>query len=322
LIATEVEAVYYRTLLGELRGSAAAQRFLADFLAADGAPQRSALLERYRLPAALRWDWDRVARPYRDAAFTTHAQFQTWLLGHLRRDVAAAHAGNVGNPLKAALDVLRDLRNEIRLVVDHGGLTGRSYQRELRNWYTPLNAFLSIGPPAGRVEEMIALLAAGVLRALAPGIRVGTSADTGGFTVSSTSVPEPPIVVGGFIDARLSEGDIRHAVDPLIRHLLRTGQCRPYRIPDGPAPGFLTGGLAVTTRPYRLVDATGHPHPRRFAFGVPTEAVHWVTAAGIRPGVGSVILSDADAIARACLRPDSEPAAPAGSAAITGGAVD
>jgi hypothetical protein len=30
--------------------------------------------------------------------------------------------------------------------------------------------------------------------------------------------------------------------------------------------------------------------------------VHWVTAAGIRPGVNSVILGDADAIARASLR--------------------
>jgi hypothetical protein len=30
--------------------------------------------------------------------------------------------------------------------------------------------------------------------------------------------------------------------------------------------------------------------------------VHWVTAAGIRPGVNSVILGDADAIARSSLR--------------------
>jgi hypothetical protein len=29
--------------------------------------------------------------------------------------------------------------------------------------------------------------------------------------------------------------------------------------------------------------------------------VHWVTASGIRPGVNSVILGDADAIARSCL---------------------
>ena len=34
---------------------------------------------------------------------------------------------------------------------------------------------------------------------------------------------------------------------------------------------------------------------------MPTEAVHWVTAAGIRPGVDSVTLGDSDAIARAVL---------------------
>ena len=65
----------------------------------------------------------------------------------------------------------------------------------------------------------------------------------------------------------------------------------------------MAGGVAVTRRPYRLIDAADRPHPRRFAFGVPTESVHWVTAAGIRPGVNSVILGDADAIARSCLQP-------------------
>ncbi|MGW3069329.1 FAD/NAD(P)-binding protein, partial [Streptomyces sp. NPDC001130] len=51
-----------------------------------------------------------------------------------------------------------------------------------------------------------------------------------------------------------------------------------------------------------LIDRQGAVHARRFAFGVPTEGVHWVTAAGARPGVDSVTLSDADAVARAVLR--------------------
>ena len=50
-----------------------------------------------------------------------------------------------------------------------------------------------------------------------------------------------------------------------------------------------------------VVSADGRAHPRRFAYGVPTEAVHWVTAAGIRPGVDSVTLGDSDAMARAVL---------------------
>ncbi|WP_413251782.1 hypothetical protein [Streptomyces spectabilis] len=75
---------------------------------------------------------------------------------------------------------------------------------------------------------------------------------------------------------------------------------------DLPAPtvdggAYETGALALTERPYRLLDAHDRAHPRRFAYGVPTEAVHWVTAAGIRPGVDPVAIADADAIARAVL---------------------
>ncbi|MGW0583682.1 FAD/NAD(P)-binding protein, partial [Streptomyces sp. NPDC002920] len=84
---------------------------------------------------------------------------------------------------------------------------------------------------------------------------------------------------------------------PLLRALYAAGDCVPYRL-----DGHETGGLAVTGGPPRLVDAAGRAHPRRFAFGVPTEGVRWVTAVGVRPGVGSVTLEDSDAIARAALR--------------------
>jgi hypothetical protein len=103
------------------------------------------------------------------------------------------------------------------------------------------------------------------------------------------------------VEARLPVTDIRATSDPLVRGLLESGACATYRIPDAESGDFVSGGLAVTPKPYRLLDATGRAHPRRFAFGVPTEPVHWGTAAGVRPGVDSVILGDADAIARACL---------------------
>jgi uncharacterized NAD(P)/FAD-binding protein YdhS len=303
LIAKEVEAVYYHTLISARRGPSAADRFLDEFLTdTDGRGPTARLLVRHGVPAELRWDWSAIAQPHRSRHFTSRAEYQEWLLGYLRTDVREARDGNVGSPLKAALDVLRDLRNEVRLTVDHSGLTGRSYREELQNWYTPFNAFLSIGPPVRRIEEMIALIEAGVLRVLAPGMFVRADWGTGEFQLRATSISEPPVRVRRLIEARLPDTDIRRARDPLLRYLLRTGRCQPYRIPNGPATDtYQTGGLAVTQRPYHLLDAESRPHPRRFAFGVPTEAVHWVTAAGIRPGADSVILADADAIARACL---------------------
>jgi hypothetical protein len=296
LVDLEVRSVYYRALVARAGGD---ENAFTD--AFRTAPADVDLLRRFGIDAMADWDWDRIARPYGERAFATEDEYRAWLLDHLGQDLHEAHLGNVHGPLKAALDVMRDIRNEVRMVVDHGGLVGGSYRDHLQSWYTPLNAYVSIGPPAHRIAEMIALIEAGVLRVCGPGMTVTATPE--GFAVSS-AVPGPPVTATALIDARLPVVDIRTTTDPLVRGLLADGACHTYRIPDPAAGDYVSGGLAVTPKPYRLIDAAGNAHPRRFAFGVPTEPVHWGTAAGIRPGVDSVILGDADAIARACLAAD------------------
>ncbi|MGI5153886.1 FAD/NAD(P)-binding protein [Microbispora sp. CA-102843] len=301
LIAKEVETVYYATLLARRDCECVAGRFRTAYLAHPwGDPAEAMVLDAFGIGPAVRWDWERVAEPHRGIGFTGQGDFHEWLTAYLRTDLAQAQEGNVSGPLKAALDVLRDLRNEVRQVVDHGGLTGRSHRDDLDRWYTPLNAFLSIGPPAERVEQMIALIEAGVLTVVGPDMRV--HARDGAFEAESAAVPGSAVRARVLVEARLPEIDLRRTADPLLRHLLGTGQCRAYVIGGRRGEdGHETGGLAVTRRPYRLLDAAGRAHPRRFAYGVPTESVHWVTAAGVRPGVNSVILGDSDAIARSVL---------------------
>ncbi|MER6343840.1 FAD/NAD(P)-binding protein [Streptomyces sp. NPDC001595] len=296
LVAKEVETVYYATLL---RRPEVTDRFLA---VPHGAAEEVRLLDELGVPEAERWSWDRISRPYGDREFAGPREWREWLLGHLREDAAQAALGNVRGPLKAALDVLRDLRNEIRLIVDHAGLTGASRRDHLDRWYTPLNAFLSIGPPRRRVEELAALVAAGVVEVLGP--RLEVSCADGAWVARSPRVPGSAVRVTTLVEARLPEPDVRRTADGLLAALLESGQARPHTV-----DGYETGGLDVTARPYALRDRHGRPHERRFAFGVPTEGVHWVTAAGARPGVDSVTLSDADAVARAVLRKAAEPRA-------------
>ncbi len=299
-IAKETETVYYTTLLATERCGCEVSAFRERYLLlpyGDGGETR--LLEEFGIAPQSRWDWSRVARPTGDRQFANPDLFHGWLLDYLARDVEAARAGNVSGPLKAALDVLRDLRNEIRLVVDHGGLSGRSHHEDLDGWYTPLNAFLSIGPPAHRVEEAIALIEAGVLKVLGPDMVVRADPTRGRFAAHSPAVGGSLIHATTLIEARIPEPDLHRTTDPLLRQLQATGQCRAHRLADSQNGWYETAGLAVTRRPYRLIDPADRAHPRRFAVGVPTESVHWVTAAGIRPGVNSVILGDSDAIARA-----------------------
>ncbi|MEU6138979.1 FAD/NAD(P)-binding protein [Streptomyces sp. NPDC047081] len=289
LVAKEVETVYYTALTGRAD--------LADlFLSVPhGDPQEALVLDEFGVSEGDRWSWERVSRPYTQGEFAHPRRWREWLLSYLRKDAAQAALGNVAGPLKAALDVLRDLRNELRLIVDHGGLAGVSRREHLDRWYTPLNAFLSIGPPRRRIEELTALVEAGVVEVLGP--RVEVREGDGAWLARSPEVPGSEVRVTTLIEARLPEPDLRTTGDELLARLLRTGQCRPHIV-----DGYETGGLDVTQRPYNLMDRQGRAHPRRFAFGVPTEGVHWVTAAGARPGVDSVTLSDADAVARALLR--------------------
>ncbi|MEV3853250.1 FAD/NAD(P)-binding protein [Streptomyces sp. NPDC050095] len=293
LVAKEVETVYYETLLRPMNPRPGfRERFLA---APHRSPQEAYVLREFGIPEDRLWSWDHTSRPHTSHAYDSPAAWRTWLLAHLREDAAHAALGNVEGPVKAALDVLRDLRNELRLIVDHGGLSGTSRRDHLDRWYTPLNAFLSIGPPRRRIEEMTALIEAGVLTVVGPRLEV-TVAD-GQFTAYSPDVPGSAVTATTLVEARLPEPDVRRTADELLARLLKTGQGRPHAL-----DGYETGGLDVTPRPYRLINRQGRAHARRFAFGVPTEGVHWATAAGARPGVDSVTLSDADAVARAALR--------------------
>ncbi|MDF3146676.1 MULTISPECIES: FAD/NAD(P)-binding protein [unclassified Streptomyces] len=292
LVAKEVETVYYTALIPGTRRPEFVGRFLA---VAHRDPQEALLLEEFGIPERERWSWDRVSRPYTGSDVADPVRWREWLLAYLREDAAQAARGNVQGPLKSALDVLRDLRNELRLIVDHGGLTGTSRRDHLDRWYTPLNAFLSIGPPRRRVEELMALMEAGVVEVLGP--RLEVREEDGAWVAHSPEVPGSMVRATTLVEARLPEPDLRRTADDLLARLLKTGQCRPHLV-----DGYETGGLDVTQRPYRLIDRRGQAHARRFAFGVPTEGVHWVTAAGARPGVDSVTLSDADAVARAALR--------------------
>jgi hypothetical protein len=313
LIDQEVRTVYYATLVRESQCACDAEEFTAMFATAEPAAvpvfgdplaieesdaQRS-VLAKFDIDPEQGWDWRKIAAPYTDDDITSTQRFRSWLRSYLDVEVQEAGKGNVAGPRKAAMDVLRDMRNEIRLLVDHGGLSGDSYRDELQRWYMPLNAQLSIGPPAERIEQFAALMDAGVLEVLGPDLRVDCS--DGGFVAYSGACPDVTVRTATLIEARLPETDLHRTTDPLLLALRERGECQPYRMPIRDGGHYVAGGVAVTRRPYRLLDAADRAHPRRFAFGVPTESVHWVTAAGIRPGVNSVILGDADAIARSCL---------------------
>jgi hypothetical protein len=301
LVSKEICWVYYQALLKQDRDRH--QRLLREYPAlAWGTPEMQALIEELVPDPRARWSWDLLDRPAAALRFSDRAHFRSWVLEQLDQDLHHSRIGPAASAVKAAAAAMRDLRDEVRQVISHRGISGTSYRDHVDGWFSGLNNYAASGPPPVRVEQLRALIEAGLVVPLGPRMKVLADGGRGAFVALSPDVPDEPVQARALIEAHLPLTDVRRATDPLLASLRDAGAVRPYVIPDCDGAGYETGGLDVTEGTFQIVERDGTPHPARFSYGPPVESVQWVTAIGARPHVNSRTLLQGDSIARSCLR--------------------
>lgn len=300
LMLREVDHVYYTTHVRRRDGERAAAEFSAGYRAVAGDPQAvSKLLAEAGLASVPAIDLEGMARPFTGETFDSPEEFHARLLQVLIADAAEAEQGNIDGPLKAALDTLRDIRGVVREAVEFSSLHPDSQRDEFLTWFNPINTMVSAGPPALRIRQAIALIEAGVLTVVGPGLEVGMCEDSGQFSLTSSQVAGSEISAATLIDARIPRPDVRVDASPLMRQLIGDGCATTHtNISARDGARFTTGALAVTGKPFRVVDAAGRPTKGLYALGIPTEELRWFTQIGNgRPGPMVGFHADADAIA-------------------------
>lgn len=232
---------------------------------------------------------DSLLRPRGLPVARTVDEQQAKIVEFLAMDNVRAAEGNLRNPVKAATDALRDLRDNLRSAVEHRGLTAESHERFCRI-YAPLMARVAAGPPMSRAQEWRALFDSGILRlASGPAPTVRTDVESGTFVIHSDHQSSPPtrcdVIVGASIDPFLPERD----TSPLVRSLLTAGLARGFR-----NDWFAPGGFDIDTAG-RLIGANGTVTPNICALGHLTEGPHYFTNMLPAPGVDSRVTADAAA---------------------------
>jgi glutamate mutase epsilon subunit len=297
-LRAEVELVYYETALRQSRGAAAAGEFAERVVAAAQSGPPTGLAELAQLPGPGEPpDLAGLARPFAGREFAGPAEFEAALADLLHQDLAAAELGNASGPLKAALDVLRDVRPSIRAAVDFGGLAPASHRDDFLAGFGPLASLLAAGPPRIRLHQVLALLRQGLLRIVGPQTRFDPDPTAGAFVVSSPQVAGSAVRVDALIDARIPVPDLTSDTSTLTRGLYADGMVTGYvNAADGVA--FPTGGVAVTAAPFHPVRADGEAERGMYVLGIPAEHTRWFTQVGSgRPGGWGSFTADADAIA-------------------------
>ncbi|MFF9481514.1 FAD/NAD(P)-binding protein [Streptomyces sp. NPDC014733] len=306
-IDAEVNVAYFHTLLGAEHGPERAGAFLAHLRGAAPAAEDpgkvvAAALAEAGLAGHALLDLRDHADPFRGRTFESPAAFERALRRVVGDDLAHARAGNIDDPLKAALEVLRATRDLQRMAVDFGALTPASHRSFVSELAQPLS-FLSAGTPLVRAEQFLALLDSGHLRVVGPHVRYRRSAESGRVMLDSARVRGAQTPVEALIDARLPKPDLHHDSSPLTRQLVKDGIWTSF-VNEADGDAFDTGGVAVSDAPFHPVDASGRPDENLYVLGLPTEHVRWFMQVGVVPpghplrGLGA----DAEAVAMHLLR--------------------
>jgi hypothetical protein len=136
-----------------------------------------------------------------------------------------------------------------------------------------------------RLEELLALAEAGVVRFLGAELEVRADAPAGLFRASSPSVPGE-LASRFLVDAWLPEDAAHASENPALR--------------DAAGQASVTSLLAVHPEDSRLIGPDGEPHRARFAIGPFTTAPN--AGAFARPFTDAMSFRENDRVARAVLR--------------------
>lgn len=286
LLLADMEHAYYDAYLRARDGRDLAEKFCGQFTAAADAEARKALVAQH-VPPEDRFSWDQLTSPVPAHALHGREAFSQWLLEHLRHDVKEARRGNVDGPLKAACDVIRDLRDNLRAAIDFGGLTEASHRWVLKELMPIMNR-LAVGPPLSRIRELLALIEAGVIEAdFGPGATCIQPQRGELMRVRATQWADHSCEIDVLVKARIPMHSPKQDASPLLQGLLADGHVRLFY--NG---SFHPGGIEID-RHHNWVSGNGSVIENAWALGIPTEGIKFYTFVVPRTGVNSTALVDA-----------------------------
>ncbi|HBP98063.1 FAD/NAD(P)-binding protein [Leuconostoc lactis] len=240
------------------------------------------------------FDIDLIRNPARD--LDAAVDYATWFKTYLRADIADAKLGNKHAPFAGTFDIMRDIRDRIRYVIEHEYFDADEYEKFLRQ-FKPFDVSVSVGPPLERIEQLLALIEAGIFEVTAPQIHV----DTEGQQFVARDVRQQEFRGNALIEARLGATDIAISRNPVIENLRQQGLLvQPTRTrADGST--YQIGAATFDRQTFEVIDQNGNKVPHLYIYGITLEGLKWFGTVIPRPGVNTVILREAAWIAQRIL---------------------
>lgn len=281
LIRAEMEVVYYQNLLTSdpsiYPGDVDA--FISSLIASDDIKQTVATSA---LPKTYHYDWSRV---YPHPTTSDKTQMDDLL----SIDISDGQLGNSAGPYSGSYEIVKDLRSLIRHYLEDGIFDGSGYEDFLR-LFGPFNNTVAVGPPLERIQELQALIEAGIVTVTNPGLKVIVqdkqyqAEDNLGNTWHAEAL----------VEARLPGTNLDKVIDPLMSQLSTDGYLQPVTMTRTDGSTYQIQSTDVNVRTLQAINQTGQVD-NLFVWGLPTEGgKRWFTTFLPRPNDHDANMVDAE----------------------------
>jgi hypothetical protein len=216
---------------------------------------------------------------------------RTYIEADVARRSDARYSADLG-----AFIALLSVFGQVPRIANSPKLAPESRLEDVDGWWFGFFNYLASGPPPDRLQQMLALERAGIVRFVGPDMWLEADAEQL-FRAGSPAVNHV-IEAHALVDARLPEASVNACVEPLVRDLSERGATVEEVLVGTDGRPLPTGRLKVD-REFRVVDRDGRPHRRRLAIGA---YATMRSPAFARPRTNAPGFRHNDTIARAMLR--------------------
>jgi uncharacterized NAD(P)/FAD-binding protein YdhS len=203
-----------------------------------------------------------VDRPLAGLAFDDREHLERELVGLIEADLLR-RADPAYSADLAVFNALLSVYSVLSVAITAGRLSDEDRVRHVETEWHGFFSFVASGPPPRRLEELLALQRAGIVRFAGPSLDVALRKDR--FVATSPAV-DGVVEARAFVEARLPRPDVLAATDPLLTGLLSSGLLAADELiaSDGTSLG---GGQLKADASCRAIQADGTVHPSLFLLG-------------------------------------------------------
>jgi uncharacterized NAD(P)/FAD-binding protein YdhS len=205
-----------------------------------------------------------------NAHFESSAAYESHVYEMVENDLDQALMPG-GSPVKAAQEVTRILRDQMRAVIEYGGLSMQSFIDFQSNVRGRINR-IEAGPPPLRSQQLLALLDAGMIKVpFGPHSEISV-VDNGRALIRSTKLDRPmQATVNHVVRGHLDLPSLARSSSPLLNRLYTKGRLTQFSY------GETTVGSVSISEDFHPYDAEGRLQTSLSLLGVLTEGVRYFT---------------------------------------------